>query len=112
MPKDGEGWPSRVAAEALTRFAPTYVARAVDIAIGAPVAEHITRTKSGVFIVTRSWKKDERGWITISAATTDAATPEAIEQTNVINTRAAPWAFALTELDWGSFSTPLAAIAD
>lgn len=101
-----------VAAEALTRFAPTDVARAADIAIGAPVAEHITRTKSGVFIVTRSWKKDERGWITVSAATTDAATPQAIEQANAINTRAAPWAFALTELDWGSFSTPLAAIAD
>ncbi|RYD98159.1 MAG: DUF4340 domain-containing protein [Sphingomonadales bacterium] len=99
-------------AEALTRFAPTDVARAMDIAVGAPVAEHITRTKSGVFIVTRSWKKDERGWITISAATTDAATPQAIEQANAINTRAAPWAFALTELDWGSFSTPLAAIAD
>lgn len=101
-----------VSAEALTRFAPTDVARAMDIAVGAPVAEHITRTKSGVFIVTRSWKKDERGWITISAATTDAATPQATEQANAINTRAAPWAFALTELDWGSFSTPLAAIAD
>ncbi|HOY78473.1 MAG TPA: DUF4340 domain-containing protein [Hyphomonadaceae bacterium] len=101
-----------VAAEALTRFAPIDVARATDIAIGAPVAEHITRTKSGVFIVTRSWKKDDRGWITISAATTDAATPQAAEQANAINTRAAPWAFALTELDWGSFSTTLAAIAD
>lgn len=101
-----------VAAEALTRLAPTDVARAMDIAIGAPVAEHITRTKSGVFIVTRSWKKDNRGWITISAATTDAATPQAAEQANAINMRAALWAFALTELDWGSFSTPLAAIAD
>lgn len=101
-----------VAAEALTRFAPTDVARAMDIAVGAPVAEHITRTKSGVFIVTRSWRHADRGWITISAATTDAATPQAAEQANAINMRAAPWAFALTELDWGSFSTPLAAIAD
>ncbi len=101
-----------VAAEALTRFAPTDVIRVMDIAVGTPVAEHITRTRSGVFIVTRSWKKDNRGWITISAATADGATPQAVEQANAINLRAAPWAFALTELDWGSFSTPLTAIAD
>lgn len=101
-----------VAAEALARFAPADVARAMDIAIGAPVAEHITRTKSGVFVVTRSWRKDARGWVTISAATTDGATPEAVEQANAINTRAAPWAFGLTELDWGTFSLPLAEIAD
>ena len=85
---------------------------ATSIAIGAPVAEHITRTKSGVFIVARSWRKDDHGWITISAATTDTATPEAVEQAKAVNTKAAPWAFALTELDWGGFSTPLAAIVD
>lgn len=101
-----------VAAEALTRFAPTDVAPAMNIAGGAPVAEHITRTRSGVFIVVRSWRKDDHGWITISAATTDGAPPEAVEQANAINMKAAPWAFALTELDWGGFSTPLAAIAD
>lgn len=101
-----------VSAEALTRFAPTDVARAMDIAVGAPVAEHITRTKSGVFIVTRSWRRDDKGWVTISAATTDAATPAAIEQANAINARAAPWAFGLTDLDWGTFSLPLAEIAD
>lgn len=101
-----------VAAEPLTRLSPVDVARAMDVAVGAPVAEHITRTKSGVFIVARSWKKNDRGWVTISAATTDAATPEAVAQAEAINTKAAPWAFALTELDWGGFSTPLAAIAD
>ena len=85
---------------------------AMSIAVGAPVAEHITRTKSGVFIVARSWRKDGHGWITISAATTDGATPEAVEQANAINMKAVPWAFALTDLDWGGFSTPLAAIAD
>jgi hypothetical protein len=101
-----------VAAEPLTRLSPVDVARAMDVAVGAPVAEHITRTKSGVFIVARSWKKNDRGWVTISAATTDAATPGAVAQAEAINTKAAPWAFALTELDWGGFSTPLAAIAD
>ena len=101
-----------VAAEPLTRLAPVDVARAMDVAVGAPVAEHITRTKSGVFIVARSWRHDDRGWITISAATTDAATPEAVAQAEAINAKAAPWAFALTELDWIGFSTPLAAIAN
>lgn len=101
-----------VPAEALTRLSPIDVTPATSIAIGAPVAEHITRTKSGVFIVARSWRKDDHGWITISAATTDTATPEAVEQAKAVNTKAAPWAFALTELDWGGFSTPLAAIVD
>jgi len=101
-----------VAAEALTRFSPTDVRPAMEIAIGAPVAEHITRTKSGVFIVVRSWKKHDRGWITISAAAGETASPEAVEQAAAINVKAAAWAFALTELDWGGFSTPLAAIAE
>ena len=101
-----------IAAEALTRFSPTDVRRAMEIAIGAPVAEHITRTRSGVFIVARSWKNDDRGWITISAAAGETAAPEAVEQAAAINIKAAPWAFALTELDWDGFSTPLAAIAE
>jgi uncharacterized protein (DUF2237 family) len=54
----------------------------------------------------------DRGWITISAATTEDATPAAQANGCDINTRAAPWAFALNELDWGGFSTPLGAITD
>ena len=29
-----------------------------------------------------------------------------------INAKAGPWAFALTDLDWEGFSTPLSALAD
>jgi hypothetical protein len=101
-----------MSAEALTRFSAVDVAPALQIAIGAPVAEHITRTKSGVAIVVRSWKHEDRGWVTISAAVGEGAPPEAMDQAMAINAKAAPWAFAMTELDWGSFSTPLAAIAD
>lgn len=99
-------------AEALTRFSAVDVAPAQQIAVGRPVAEHITRTKSGVVIVVRSWKQDARGWVTISAAVAEGAPPEAMDQAMTINTKAAPWAFALTDLDWDGFSTPLAAIAD
>lgn len=101
-----------MSAEALTRFSAVDVAPALQIAVGAPVAEHITRMRSGVEIVVRSWKQGERGWVTISAAVAEGAAPDAMDQAMAINAKAAPWAFALTELDWGTFSTPLAAIAD
>ena len=98
-------------AEALVRFAPTDVAPALDVATGAPVAEHITRLSSGVVVVVRSWRKDERGWVTVSAAVAEGASAEAAALAGDINARAAPWAFALSELDWGTFSTPLDAVA-
>jgi len=98
-------------AEALVRFAPSDVAPALEVATGAPVAEHITRLASGVVVVVRSWRKDERGWVTVSAAVVEGASPEAAALAGEINARAAPWAFALSELDWGTFSTPLDAIA-
>lgn len=101
-----------MAAEALTRLSAVDVAPALKISAGRPVAEHITRTKSGVFIVVRSWKNDERGWVTLSAATAEDAAPAAIAQAGDINAKAAPWAFALTELDWGEFSMPLNALVD
>ena len=54
----------------------------------------------------------DRGWVTISAATGEGASQEALAQAAAINAKAAPWAFALTELDWGGFSTPLSALVD
>jgi len=99
-------------AEVVTRFAPTDVAPASEIAIGAPLAEHITRLASGVVIVTRAWRAGERGWVTISAAVAEGAGAEAAARAGEINLKAAPWAFALTELDWGAFAAPLGAIAE
>ena len=101
-----------MAAEALTRFSPIDVAPVQQVAAGRPAADYMVRTKSGVVIVVRSWRRDDRGWVTISAATGEGATQEAVSQAAAINAKAGPWAFALTELDWGSFSTPLAELVD
>lgn len=101
----------RMVAEALTHLTPTDVAPSARIAVGAPVAEHVTRLKSGVAIVVRCWRVKDRGWVTVSAATAEGASADSVAQAAAINTRAAPWTFALTELDWGAFSTPLNAIA-
>lgn len=101
-----------VTAQALTRFAPTDVRPALEAATGAPLAEHITRLSSGVVIVVRSWRLDGRGWVTVSAATGEGADAAAVMRVGEINAKAAPWAFALTELDWGTFSTPLSAIVE
>lgn len=98
-------------AEALTRLSPVDVAPAGEIGVGAPVAEHVTRLKSGVVIVVRCWRARDRGWVTVSAAVGEGAPAEAVSQAEAINARAAPWALALTELDWGAFATPLTAIA-
>lgn len=103
--------PSMVA-EAIARFAPVDVTPALEVAVGRPLAEHITRTRDGVAIVVRSWRAKERGWVTVSAATAEGATPAAVQMAMDLNTRTAPWAFALSELDWGAFSTPLNAIAE
>lgn len=102
----------RMVAEAVARFAPSDVAPASEIAVGVPVAEHITRTRDGAAIVVRSWRVKEAGWVTVSAATMEGAGEAALKLAAEINTRAAPWAFGLNELDWGAYSTPLNAIAE
>jgi hypothetical protein len=98
-------------AEALTRLSPVDVAPAGEIGVGMPVAEHVTRLKSGVVIVARCWRARDRGWVTVSAAVGEGAPAEAVAQAEAINASTAPWAFALSELDWGAFATPLTAIA-
>ena len=102
----------RMVAEAVARFAPVDVAPASEIAVGRPVAEHITRTREGVAIVVRSWRAKDAGWVTVSAATMEGAGEAALKLAADINARAAPWAFGLNELDWGAYSTPLNAIAE
>lgn len=102
----------KMVAEALTRLAPTDVAPATRVGIGAPVAEHVTRLASGVAIVVRCWRVKDHGWVTVSAATAEGASPEAMTLAQTINARTAQWAFALTELDWGAFATPLNVLAE
>ena len=102
----------QMVAEALSRLAPIDVAPASEIGVGMPLAEHITRTSNGVALVVRSWRAKDRGWVTVSAATAEDATPAAQQMAADINARAAPWAFGLNELDWGAYSTPLGAITE
>lgn len=101
-----------VTAEALTRFLPVDVAPANEIATGAPVGSHVTRLRSGIAIVVQAWRKNDRGWVTLNAATSEGASQDAMTRAAEINARAAPWAFGLTELDWSVFTTPLNAIAE
>ena len=47
--------------------------------------------------------------MTIGAAAVENASTDAVAEAQAINARAAGWAFALSELDWGTLTTPLAA---
>jgi hypothetical protein len=99
-------------AQALTRFAPVDVAPAAGVATGAPWSQYVALTRSGVSISVQCWRKGDTGWVTLGAAVGERASPEAIVQAQGINARAAGWAFALTEMDWGMFAAPLDALAE
>lgn len=96
-----------LAAQALSRFAPVDVARADAVASGAPLAEYVVSTRSGIAIVVHSWRSEAGAWVTIGAAAGEDASPEALAEAQAINQRAAGWAFGLTELDWKPYSLPL-----
>lgn len=102
----------QMVAESIARLAPTDVAPAGEIGVGRPVAEHITRTAEGVAIVVRAWRINDRGWVTVSAATAENASPAAQQVAADINARAAAWAFGLNELDWGAYVTPLGELVE
>jgi hypothetical protein len=99
-------------AHALSRFSPVDVAPANTIAVGVPVAQHVVRTKPGLAIIAQSWRSGERGWVTIGAAAAENAPTEAVAEAQAINARAAGWAFALSDLDWGTLTTPLSALVE
>jgi hypothetical protein len=101
-----------MAGQALARFAPVDVARADTVATGAPLAEHVTRTRSGVAVILHTWRADDRFWVTLGAAASERASAEAVAQAQAINERAAGWAFALTELDWKQFSLQISELAE
>jgi hypothetical protein len=101
-----------MAGQSLARFAPVDVARADTVATGAPLAEHVTRLRSGVAVILHSWRADDRYWVTVGAAADERASPQAVAEAQAINQRAAGWAFALAELDWKPFSLPLAELVE
>jgi hypothetical protein len=100
------------AGQALARFSPIDVARADTVATGAPLAEHVTRTRSGVAVILHSWRAGDRFWVTVGAAAGERAPPDAVAEAQAINSRAAGWAFARTELDWKQFSLPLSELVE
>lgn len=97
---------------ALSRFSPVDVAPANAIAAGVPVAQYIVRTRSGLAIIAQGWRPGERGWVTIGAAAAENASAAAVAEVEAINARAAGWAFALSELDWRTLTTPLAELVE
>jgi Domain of unknown function (DUF4340) len=107
-------------AQALSRFSPIDVQPAAKVARGAPWSQYIVQSRSGASIVVQTWKPgggkqgEAKGglWVTISAAIGEKATAEAAVAASRINARAGGWAFGLTELDWNTFSTPLAALVE
>jgi hypothetical protein len=101
-----------MAGQSLARFAPVDVARADTVATGRPLAEHVTRLRSGVAVILHSWRANDRFWVTVGAAADERASPEAVAEAQAINQRAAGWAFALTELDWKPFSLPLSELVE
>jgi hypothetical protein len=101
-----------MAGQSLARFAPVDVARADTVATGAPLAEHVTRTRSGVAVILHAWRANDRFWVTVGAAADERASPEAVAEVQAINQRAAGWAFALAELDWKPFSLPLSELVE
>ncbi len=99
-------------AQALTRFSPIDVTPANTVASGVPATQYIVRLRSGVTISVQGWQAGEKRWVTIGAAVSEGAAPEAVASAGAINARAAGWAFGLTELDWGVYATPLAALVE
>jgi hypothetical protein len=99
-------------AHAMSRFSPIDVAPASAVAKGAPAAQHIVRTRSGMSIVAQGWRTGDRRWVTLGAAAVESAPSETAAEVEAINKRAAGWAFALTELDWETLTAPLAALVE
>jgi Domain of unknown function (DUF4340) len=106
------GYAPTMVALALSRFSPTDVALANTVAAGVPTAHYSVRTKAGVALIVQGWRSGERAWVTIGAAAAENAKPEAIAQAQAINARAVGWAFALSQLDWDTLTTPLAALVE
>ena len=107
-------------AQALSRLSPIDVQPAAKVARGSPWSQYIVKTRSGASFVVQTWKTGDGKasdlkaglWVTISAAISEKATPEAAVAASRINARAAGWAFGLSELDWNTFSTPLAVLVE
>jgi hypothetical protein len=100
-------------AQALSRLSPIDVQPAAKVARGAPWSQYIVEMRSGYSVVVQTWKSSgDARWVTISSAISEKATPEAAVAASRINSKAEGWAFGLTELDWNTFSTPLAALVE
>lgn len=93
------------AALALSRLAPIDAKPAA--ALETPfVARHITTTQDGLEVSISAFREPDGFYITLRAVEAG----EGAARAETINARAEPWAFKLTEFDWGEFVTPIEAI--
>jgi hypothetical protein len=95
------------AGQAFAFLKPNDVAAAPAIA-GAPSARVSMRTGDGLVIDGELFAQAPRHWLKLVAR---AETPAALQDAQVINTRAAAWAYGLTALDYVNFAPPLSVLA-
>jgi hypothetical protein len=96
---------------ALARLSPVDVGQLSLLLGGQPVGQHITQLKSGLAIRVMVLRTAKGMWGRIEAGVAPGASSGATAQAAIINARAAPWAFGLSEADASSLTTPLSLIA-
>ncbi|MEJ0022361.1 MAG: DUF4340 domain-containing protein [Alphaproteobacteria bacterium] len=95
------------AGQAFAFLKPNDVAAAPAIA-GAPSAKVSMRTRDGLAIDGELFALPPRHWLKLVA---HAETPNAAQDAQAINTRAAAWAYGLSALDYLNFAPPLSVLA-
>ncbi len=86
---------------------------AAKVAVGAPAGQYIVLTRSGVSIVVQAWKSGREALGHRRRRRLASAPRRKPPSTPAASTAAPPdWAFGLIELDWNTFTTPLAALAE
>lgn len=90
---------------ALTRFQPIGV-KPERALVSRPLARHITQTHDGLEIEVKAFREADGFFVTLRAIEAG----EGAQRGETINSRAAGWAFELTEFDWKDFTPQVSAI--
>ncbi|MBI1359742.1 MAG: DUF4340 domain-containing protein [Alphaproteobacteria bacterium] len=98
--------------QALTHFLPLDVARAGSLREPRLVADHVTRTRSGLVVTVHALKVGDQGWVTLSASAARDAAAGVAAEAEALSRRADGWAFALGANDWSAYATPIEAIIE
>lgn len=97
----------RLAAEPLTRFAPVDVAPVSQLSGAEPAGTHTTVLSNGVELRVTALRWREQGWLVVTPVAAPGAGQSAEAAAAAIAARTNGWAFAMTESDWGAYTTPL-----